>query len=281
MPAARAWDWHVELHATGDISRLMKEREQFALGLRAIEERGIQHVPERGMFREGSTPELFLETFPEVSSGWGWPHPKSSPRIHLMWPSVGGAVGPGAVNTFVSNFLATLTESGALEKLTRIDAARRHVFIWLESTHMVVWSSFCDKGLPTERPDLPEGLTDVARRAMRRQRSGLVSPTRRTLGAGRCLGLELGPPPAHRAHGEGSVSEQFACRTILLEGLEIHILAAHTAHVSCCVSLAPAAGALDVVLVSEIHDLDHPGPVGKPRVYAYRANRGWLVTPAP
>jgi hypothetical protein len=161
LPAAGSWDWHVELHATSDINRLMKEREQFTLGLRAIEEQGIQHVPERGMFPDGSTPELFLETFPEVSSAWGWPHPKGSPTIHLMWPSVGGAVGPGAVNAFVSVFLATLTESGALEKLTRIDASRRHVFIWLEPTYMVVWSSFCDKVLPTERPELPEGLTDV------------------------------------------------------------------------------------------------------------------------
>jgi hypothetical protein len=161
LPAVGSWDWHVELHSTSDINRLMKEREQFALGLRAIEEQGIQHVPERGVFPWGSTPELFLATFPEVSSAWGWPHPKSSPTIHLLWPSVGGAVGPGAVNTFVTTFLMTLAESGALEKLTRVDAARRHVFIWLESTHMVVWSSFCDRGLPTERPALPDGLTDI------------------------------------------------------------------------------------------------------------------------
>ena len=161
VPAAGSWDWHVELHTASDIKRLMKEREQFVLGLRAIEEQGMRHIPERGVFRDGSTPELFLDAFPEVSSAWGWPHPKSSPTIHLTWPSVGGAVGPGAVNTFLSRFLATLAESGALEKLTRIDAVRRHVFIWLEPTHMLVWSSFCDKGLPTERPELPQGVTDV------------------------------------------------------------------------------------------------------------------------
>lgn len=139
----------------------MKEREQFALGLRAIEEQGIQHVPERGALPWGSTPELFLQTFREVSSAWGWPHPRGPPTIHLMWPSGGGAVGPGAVNAFVSNFLATLSESAALKKLTRIDASRRHLFIWLESTHMLVWFTFCDKELPTEKPELPGGLTDV------------------------------------------------------------------------------------------------------------------------
>lgn len=161
LPAAGSWDWHVELQSTADVRRLMREREQFALGLRALEGQRIQHVPERGMFPFGSTQELFLETFPEVISAWGWPHPKDSPRIHLMWPSVGGAVGPGAVNTFVTGFLGTLAESGALEKLTRIDVARRHVFIWLESTHMVVWSSFCDRDLPSDRAELPPGVTDV------------------------------------------------------------------------------------------------------------------------
>jgi hypothetical protein len=161
LPAAGKWEWQVNLRAEADVGRLFKQRDQLALGLRALEEQDLNFVP-RGRHRsEGSIADLFLETFPEIDAAWGWRFPKASPKVHLLPPTDGGAIGPGVVNEFVSKFVTSQSDEGRLDKLYRVDAHRRHIFIWLESTWPIVWSSFCDNALPGDRPKLPDRITDV------------------------------------------------------------------------------------------------------------------------
>lgn len=155
-------DWQLNLRANADVKRLFKEREQLALGLRAMEEEGHTFFDNRrGTLTQGSTVDLFRDLFPEVESAWGYAYPKEPPKIHLLPPAFSGAIGPEAVNPFVTQFLSLIAERNGFDKLKRTEASRRHVFIWLESTLGVESMSFCGNKVPLDRPVLPDPLTDV------------------------------------------------------------------------------------------------------------------------
>lgn len=162
LPVSGTCDWQVNLRPNADVKRLFKEKEQLALGLRAIEEEGRTYFDHRrSISRYGSTVELFCEMFPEVDSAWGWAFPIDPPKIHLLPPGDGGAVGPAAVNPFVTDFLSRIADRGGFAKLMKTGAERRHVFIWLESTLQLESMSFCENELPADLPDLPQEVSDV------------------------------------------------------------------------------------------------------------------------
>lgn len=162
VPASGTCDWQLNLRGTADIRRLLKEQERLRLSLKALEEHGLTFLPRRPRTpEEESVMEIFEEVFPEVEAAWGWAYPRDTPKIHFVPASGGGAIGPEAVNSYLSQFLGDLSGRGALQKLMRLPSDRRHLFVWLESTLPVFWMSFCEDELPPGRPTLPPEVTDV------------------------------------------------------------------------------------------------------------------------
>jgi hypothetical protein len=158
LPAAGTYEWQVSLRPNADVRRLVKEQRQLALGLRALEVGVGDFVMYR---RQGDTRQALGDLFPEIDEAWGWAHPQGPAKVHLLPPGGGGAVGPSAINPFVTAFLSRIAERDGLAKLMRPGTDRRHVFIWLESTLLVEWMSFCENQLPPDKPNLPEQVTDV------------------------------------------------------------------------------------------------------------------------
>ena len=159
-PAAGRRSWQLTLAPDARVKRVKQNIGQIALGLRSLEEQGIENFIAR-RDRHRDEVKLFTDQFPDIKDAWAFGPGKSGAVLVMVPPGATAVIGPEAVTRFVEVFVNAPHCEDNRRKLAKAGTNQTHLFLWIEATEFAPFESLCEGVLPEGLPTLPPGITSV------------------------------------------------------------------------------------------------------------------------